>query len=185
MRAPVSELPVELEHVGVARRRGRHRARSRSRSGAGAPTVLLGPNGAGKSTLLRLAHGLMRADRRPRHMGRPRTRRASGCAMVFQRPVMLRRIAAANMSPMRCAPARDDARVTRELLAQVGPRARSPPSGAQAFRRRAAAARAGARAGRAIPRCCFSTSRPRASIPPPPRRSRTSSARSRRAASRS
>ena len=46
--------------------------------GAGAPTVLLGPNGSGKSTLLRLAMGLVRADLRPRHMGRARRRRASG-----------------------------------------------------------------------------------------------------------
>lgn len=64
----------------------------------GRRTVILGPNGAGKSLLLRLAHGLLQptsgritwaaADRighRPRH------------ALLFQRPVLLRRSARANV----------------------------------------------------------------------------------------
>ncbi len=59
-------------------------------------TVLLGPNGAGKSTLLRVLHGLIppsagsiawgNSDTRPRRQ-----------AMVFQRPVLLRRSAADNV----------------------------------------------------------------------------------------
>ncbi len=66
---------------------------------AGLRTVILGPNGAGKSLLLRLCHGLLA----PSH-GRVEWR---GCtagaairdqAMVFQRPVMLRRSAAANVA---------------------------------------------------------------------------------------
>jgi tungstate transport system ATP-binding protein len=67
--------------------------------GAGPRTVILGPNGAGKSVFMRLCHGLLQptggaiawrgnhASRRPRHQ-----------AMVFQRPVMLRRSALANVT---------------------------------------------------------------------------------------
>jgi tungstate transport system ATP-binding protein len=62
----------------------------------GPRTVILGPNGAGKSVLMRLCHGLLaptagsiswsgQPDRRGRQ------------AMVFQRPVMLRRSAHANI----------------------------------------------------------------------------------------
>jgi tungstate transport system ATP-binding protein len=60
--------------------------------GAGPNTVILGANGAGKSVLMRLCHGLLRptAGRVTWH-GRGRQ------AMVFQRPVMLRRSAIANV----------------------------------------------------------------------------------------
>jgi tungstate transport system ATP-binding protein len=65
----------------------------------GPRTVILGPNGSGKSVLMRLCHGLLtptagtivwrggRDDRRPRAQ-----------AMVFQRPVMLRRAALDNVT---------------------------------------------------------------------------------------
>lgn len=61
-------------------------------------TMILGPNGAGKSVLMRLCHGLLKptAGRVTwRHDGM--ARRARGQAMVFQRPVMLRRTAIANV----------------------------------------------------------------------------------------
>ncbi len=66
--------------------------------GAG-PTVILGPNGAGKSLLLRCLHGLIVPDRGDVLQGGSlqtadhRTRQA----MVFQRPVLLRRSVAANL----------------------------------------------------------------------------------------
>ena len=66
--------------------------------GAGPSTILLGANGAGKSVLMRLMHGLLAptsgsvawSDRDPQ-----RQRRLQ--AMVFQRPVLLRRSALANV----------------------------------------------------------------------------------------
>jgi len=78
--------------------------------GAGAPTVLIGPNGAGKTSLLRAAMGLLEPTRgRIAWDGEPRR------AIVFQRPVMLRRSAAANIRFAQVGADR-----TAELLALVG-----------------------------------------------------------------
>lgn len=65
---------------------------------AGPRTIILGPNGAGKSVLMRLCHGLLQptGGRIVWHglrNGDPRRHQA----MVFQRPVMLRRSALANV----------------------------------------------------------------------------------------
>jgi len=62
----------------------------------GPRTIILGPNGAGKSVLMRLCHGLLAPTSgaiswRGAANGRGRQ------AMVFQRPVMLRRSALANV----------------------------------------------------------------------------------------
>ena len=91
-------LPLKLENLGFAAG-GREIIKSISCEIAAATrTVILGPNGAGKSVLMRLCHGLLKPT-----AGRVTwrqdgiTRRARGQAMVFQRPVMLRRSAIANV----------------------------------------------------------------------------------------
>jgi tungstate transport system ATP-binding protein len=62
---------------------------------AGPSTIILGANGAGKSVLMRLMHGLLlpSAGRVAWRAAGPRRQQA----MVFQRPVMLRRSALANV----------------------------------------------------------------------------------------
>ena len=61
------------------------------------PSVIVGPNGAGKSLFLRLLHGLLPAPSgaiRIHHTGAGPVRQA----MVFQKPVLLRRSVAANIA---------------------------------------------------------------------------------------
>jgi tungstate transport system ATP-binding protein len=65
----------------------------------GPRTVILGPNGAGKSVLMRLCHGLLRpTSGRIAWSGGGDERRPGAQAMVFQRPVMLRRSAFGNVT---------------------------------------------------------------------------------------
>jgi tungstate transport system ATP-binding protein len=63
----------------------------------GLRTIVLGPNGAGKSVLLRTLHGLIRPTSGTVAWG-GRAGRPTRQAMVFQRPVMLRRSAVANIA---------------------------------------------------------------------------------------
>jgi tungstate transport system ATP-binding protein len=91
-------LPLRLEAVSYEVRGRRLIYDVSGLFDRGTRSVILGPNGAGKSLMLRLCHGLIRpsagrviwsgasAGRAPRHQ-----------AMVFQRPVLLRRSAAANI----------------------------------------------------------------------------------------
>ncbi|MEM7089986.1 MAG: ATP-binding cassette domain-containing protein [Pseudomonadota bacterium] len=63
------------------------------------PSVILGPNGAGKSLLLRCLHGLLSPDRGVVEQGGAalNSEHKARQAMVFQRPVLLRRSVAANL----------------------------------------------------------------------------------------
>jgi tungstate transport system ATP-binding protein len=86
---------------------------------AGPPTLIMGANGAGKTLLLRLCHGLLR----------PTSGRVAWCgpdpesiqraqAMVFQRPVLLRRSVAANIHyPLRMRGVARSAR--RDIVAEA------------------------------------------------------------------
>ena len=89
---------------------------------AGPSTIILGANGAGKSVLMRLMHGLLEptggrvawSDAEP-----ARVRRLQ--AMVFQRPVMLRRSALENITyAVEAAGAGEPRRRAMEALAEVG-----------------------------------------------------------------
>jgi tungstate transport system ATP-binding protein len=88
---------------------------------AGASTLILGANGAGKSVLMRLMHGLLApSSGRVAWAGAGARRRQ---AMVFQRPVMLRRSALANVVyalEVAGVPAAGRERIAREALAEVG-----------------------------------------------------------------
>lgn len=94
----VSLLPLILTEVSyrVGGRTLIDRVTARIESGP--RTVILGPNGAGKSVLMRLCHGLLMPTsgsvcwNAPEIPGQPRRQ-----AMVFQRPVMLRRSAVDNI----------------------------------------------------------------------------------------
>ena len=92
-------LPLWLDSVCFEARGQLLIDRVTLRLDAGTRTVLLGPNGAGKSLLLRLCHGLLRPTAgsiRWACADPARVRREQ--AFVFQRPVLLRRSAAANVA---------------------------------------------------------------------------------------
>jgi tungstate transport system ATP-binding protein len=123
MRAPLSDLPIMLQDVSLSARGVAILDRISMTVVRGAPTVLIGPNGAGKTTLLRVMMGLLRpSSGQVRWDGRDEaapTRRA----IVFQRPVMLRRTAVGNIRYALAAAG--VSRVLRseraaELLDQVG-----------------------------------------------------------------
>lgn len=95
-------LPLALENVVFEARGMRLIKDFNCQFEADKRTVIIGPNGAGKSLLLRLCHGFLKPSSGQIHW------RGAGAdtgqayvserqAMVFQRPVMLRRSVAANV----------------------------------------------------------------------------------------
>jgi tungstate transport system ATP-binding protein len=91
---------------------------------AGSRTIVLGPNGAGKSLTLRLCHGLLRPSAGSiRWLGANGTDVRLAQAMVFQRPIMLRRSVAANVAyalARRGVPAKLRRTRTADVLAKTG-----------------------------------------------------------------
>ena len=87
--------------------------------GAGPSTVILGANGAGKSVLMRLMHGLLAPTEGRISWSSEDPRRHQ--AMVFQRPVMLRRSALANVAyALKLAGVADANRRAMAALEEVG-----------------------------------------------------------------
>ena len=96
---PQTILPLELENVAFEAGGQTLIHDLSARFEPGPRSIVLGPNGAGKSLLLRLCHGLLRPSRGRINWSahaEPETRRRQ--AMVFQRPVLLRRSALANVA---------------------------------------------------------------------------------------
>jgi tungstate transport system ATP-binding protein len=90
---------------------------------AGAPTVLIGANGSGKSTFLRAAMGLIPPSRGSITWGGRETVPPTRRAILFQRPVMLRRSVAGNVGyalAVAGVPRDQRERRTGELLSLVG-----------------------------------------------------------------
>jgi tungstate transport system ATP-binding protein len=99
MRAPTSLLPLILDRVCFEAGGRRIIDEVSLTLEGGSRTVILGPNGAGKSVLLRLCHGLLAPTSGRITWSAPdRTAGVRRQAMVFQRPVMLRRSALANVA---------------------------------------------------------------------------------------
>jgi tungstate transport system ATP-binding protein len=123
MRAPSSELPLVLDRIlfkaGVATILN-HLSLTIA---PGAPTVIVGPNGSGKTTLLRLCMGLIAPTDGSITWGGRRQASMARRAIVFQRPVMLRRSTAANVAyALAKADVNHSHRAARvdQLLARVG-----------------------------------------------------------------
>ena len=89
--------------------------------GAGPSTIILGANGAGKSVLMRLMHGLLAPASGRIVWSSGDTARLQ--AMVFQRPVLLRRSALANVTyalKLARVPHAERERLALEALESVG-----------------------------------------------------------------
>jgi tungstate transport system ATP-binding protein len=97
MRMLADDLPLVLQDVSVLARDVALIDRISLCFLPGAPTVVIGPNGAGKTTLLRVAMGMIEpAAGQVTWGGRPDVP-PTHRAIVFQRPVMLRRSVSANV----------------------------------------------------------------------------------------
>ena len=123
MRVPDPILPLCAEALGFSAG-GAEILRDVSLTiSAGAPTLLIGANGAGKSVLLRLLHGLLKPSAGRVFWAMPRDHAARRQAMVFQRPVLLRRSVLGNtLYPLILAGMAQQERLARaeEALALVG-----------------------------------------------------------------
>jgi tungstate transport system ATP-binding protein len=114
-------LPLRLENVTFAAGGRTIIERTNLTLDAGTSTIILGANGAGKSVLMRLMHGLLAPSAGRVVWSGENVRRRQ--AMVFQRPVMLRRTALANVVyalKVAGVGTADRLRRAREALAEVG-----------------------------------------------------------------
>jgi tungstate transport system ATP-binding protein len=114
-------LPLKLEDVFFVAGGRVIIERISAEIGAGPSTIILGANGAGKSVLMRLMHGLLAPASGKIAWSGAETARLQ--AMVFQRPVLLRRSALANVTyalKLARVPRAERERLALEALESVG-----------------------------------------------------------------
>jgi tungstate transport system ATP-binding protein len=114
-------LPLKLEEVFFVAGGRVIIERISAEIGAGPSTIILGANGAGKSVLMRLMHGLLAPASGKIAWSSADTARLQ--AMVFQRPVLLRRSAIANVTyalKLARVPRAERERLALEALESVG-----------------------------------------------------------------
>lgn len=119
-----SILPLEFRQVSFQPKSHRLIKDVSFRLDSGSRTVIIGPNGAGKSLLLRLCHGLLKpSSGQIIWHGANNVKPESQQAMVFQRPVMLRRTVRANMDyalKIRGVPKQRRRELIGEALGHIG-----------------------------------------------------------------
>jgi len=124
MTRSASILPLELENVSFQAGGKRLIKDMNCIFDAGPKTVIVGPNGAGKSLFLRLCHGLLLpSEGKVLWHGAEATDPRVHQAMVFQRPVMLRRSVFANIDyalKLRQIPRHDRIHLINESLERTG-----------------------------------------------------------------
>jgi tungstate transport system ATP-binding protein len=123
MHPPASDLPIVLREASVSIGQLTILHHISLSLEPGAPTVLIGPNGSGKTTLIRVAMGLCCPTMGLITWGGRAHSHGDRRAMVFQRPVMLRRTAAANVAFALAAAGisrNEQSALTAELLRKVG-----------------------------------------------------------------
>jgi tungstate transport system ATP-binding protein len=121
MRDTPSDLPIAFDAVAVRAGTVDILRDVTLEIGGGAPTLLLGPNGSGESTLIKLGMRLIAPTAGRITFGGRSATNAARSAIVFQKPVMLRRSAAANIAfALRAAGRPADTATVAQLLAQVG-----------------------------------------------------------------
>jgi tungstate transport system ATP-binding protein len=98
MRGMSSDLPVQFEGVSVQIGSTVILDDVNLSIAPGQPTMVIGPNGSGKTTLLRLCMGLAVPTTGRITWGGRDALRPGRLAMLFQRPVMLRRSVADNIT---------------------------------------------------------------------------------------
>jgi tungstate transport system ATP-binding protein len=116
-------LPIAFQKVTVLAGKVTILDRISIRIPPGAPTAVIGPNGSGKTTFLRAAMGLAAPTDGSITWGRQNAPPLNRMAIVFQRPVMLRRSVTGNLryalQAARVPREQHDARAA-ELLSLVG-----------------------------------------------------------------
>lgn len=123
MRAAKSDLPLAFDDVSLTAGAATILDRVNLTIRPGAPTLVLGPNGSGKTSLLRLCMGLAMPSAGSVSWGGRTDGGPGRRAILFQKPVMLRRTAAANVAyglVQAGCPRGLRAQRTEELLDRVG-----------------------------------------------------------------